>query len=138
MRANLAAIGIELEIRRFSFADMFARIQDPDEPFDLSFWGWAGETPDPSEFMDNMFDNAGSPRFLDGTRLGRRLRAASRLDGAARIAAYSALDRETAARAAPFAPYLSALSTDFFSERIGCQVAHLLYGIDLAALCLRE
>ena len=138
VRSNLAAIGIELEIRRFSFAHLFARVQDPDEPFDLSLWGWAGETPDPSEFMDTMFNNAAASRLLAGTRLGRRLRVVSRLDGAARTSAYSTVDRDIAALAAPFAPYLSALRTDFFSGRVGCQVAHPLYGVDLAALCLRD
>ena len=29
------------------------------------------------------------------------------------------------------------LSYDFFSARMGCQVSNPVYGIDLAALCLR-
>jgi ABC-type transport system substrate-binding protein len=137
VRANLAAIGIDLEIRRFSNAAMFGRLTNPGEPFDVSLWGWIGELPDPSDFMDAMFSVAAPTTFLDRTRLGRRRRAASRLAGAARIEAYAALDRDIAAQAAPFAPYLSGVRTDFFSARIGCQVEHPLYGIDLAALCVR-
>jgi hypothetical protein len=30
------------------------------------------------------------------------------------------------------------LNRDFFSARIGCQISQPIYGIDLAALCLRE
>ena len=138
MRANLAKIGIELEIRRFSAATMFARLSNPDEPYDVSFFSWNGETADPSEFIDVMFDQSASTDFLDRTRLGQRKRAARKLNGAARLEAYAALDRDLATQAAPFAPYVSYLRTDFFSSRIGCQVEHPLYGIDLAALCLRK
>ena len=138
VRANLAAIGIDLEIRVFTFHDMFQRIGKPDEPFDLSFWGWIGEKPDPSEFLDLVFPLYPATSFLDGTRLGRRMRAASRLAGAARIEAYVALDRDIAARAAPVADAVSSTSTDFFSARIGCQVDDPLYGIDLGALCVRN
>ena len=85
-----------------------------------------------------MFSQAAGTGFLDRTRLGQRKRAASRLAGAARLEAYAALDRDIASKAAPFAPYHSYMRTDFFSARIGCQVEHPLYGIDLAALCIRK
>jgi ABC-type oligopeptide transport system substrate-binding subunit len=138
-RANLKAIGIDLDIRRFTFGDMFARITDTelDEPFDISVWGWIGDTPDPSEFTDAMFGLfPTSTGFLAGTRLGERLRAAGRLTGAARMEAYARLDRDLIARAAPFVPAVSATRADFFSARVGCQVEHPLYGIDLGALCI--
>ena len=38
---------------------------------------------------------------------------------------------------APWVPFGTALSHDFFSARMGCQVFNPIYGIDLAALCLR-
>ena len=139
VRENLAAIGIDLEIRRFPFGTMFARLQNPDEPFDLSVFGWIGDTPDPSEFVNAMFSHAApaSTKFLDRTPLGRRMRAAEQLTGAQRIEAYAALDRDLAAQAAPLAEAMSSERTDFFSARIGCQVEHPLYGIDLGALCVR-
>jgi ABC-type transport system substrate-binding protein len=138
VRANLAAIGITLEIRRFSVGDMFARVLEPDEPFDVSLFGWIGDTPDPSEFVDSMFGYMSAPtRFLDRTPLGRRIRAASRLTGAARLAAYAALDPEITSQEAPFAPTVSGVHTDFFSARIGCQADNPIYGIELGALCER-
>ena len=42
------------------------------------------------------------------------------------------------AREAPFAPSSSQTATDFFSARMGCQVEDPVYGIDLAALCVRD
>ena len=85
-----------------------------------------------------MFSSAASTGFLQRTRLAKRIRAASRLAGSARIQAYAALDRDIAARAVPFAPALSGARTDFFSARIGCQVEDPFYGIDLATLCVRD
>ena len=41
------------------------------------------------------------------------------------------------ARAAAAAPFAINLTTDFFSDRIGCQIHQPLYGISLGALCLR-
>ena len=140
VRENLAAIGIDLEIRPLAFGTLYARLQNPDEPFDLAVFGWIGDTPDPAEFVNVMFRLAApvSGRFLDGTPLGPRMRAAERLAGAERIEAYAALDRDLAAQAAPLAEAITAERTDFFSARIGCQVEHPLYGIDLGALCVRE
>jgi YVTN family beta-propeller protein len=139
VRANLAAIGIDLEIRRFTFREMYRRLDDPSEPFDVSLWGWIGDTPDPSGFLDDMFQYfSPSTGFLDRTRLGQRMGAASRLAGTARLEAYAALDRDIAAQAAPFAVAVSGVGTDFFSARMGCQVEHPIYGIDLAALCVRK
>ena len=66
------------------------------------------------------------------------MRAAEQLTGAQRIEAYAALDRDIAAQEAPFAEAMSSERTDFFSARIGCQVEHPLYGIDLGALCVRK
>ena len=104
VRRNLAAIGIELDVRRFSFGEMFARVEKPDEPFDLSLWGWLGDVPDPAQYVDDMFAYFPPTRFIYRTRLGPRIRAASRLAGAARLEAYAALDREISAQEAPFAP----------------------------------
>ena len=139
MRENLAAIGIELEIRRFSFGEMFARVmRSPTSRSTCRCWAGSATSPirrNSSTTCSTYYSTTG---FLDRTRLGRRIRAASRLSGPPRIEAYAALDREIAAQAAPFVPVVSATATDFFSARIGCQVEHPLYGIDLAALCVRD
>ena len=87
VRANLAAIGIELETRQFSIATMHRRLNNPDEPYDLSLFTWGGEAPDPSEFIDVMVSQAAGTGFLDRTASGaavtrrepaRRRRAAAK------------------------------------------------------------
>ena len=136
MRSNLAAIGIELEIREFSYIAGCTRASNPDEPWDLSHFGWVGEFPDPAQFVDQMYRWFSADSFLDRTGLGPRMRAANKLEvrhGSRPTPRWTATSRAGGADR----PVLSAVHTDFFSARIGCQVEHPLYGIDLAALCVR-
>ena len=111
---------------------MFARLPKPDEPFDLSLFGWISDTPDPSQFVvacsASMHSTA---RFLDARRSGAGCAPLSNSPAPQRIEAYVALDRDLAAQEAPVRGAMSAERTDFFSARIGCQVEHPLYGIDL-------
>ena len=138
VRANLAAIGIELEIRQFSIADDVQAALEPRRAVRPVALHLGRRGPGPVGVHRKHVRQAAGTKFLDRTRLGQRLRAASRLAGAERLEAYAALDRDIAAKAAPFAPYHQLHAADFFSARIGCQVEHPLYGIDLAALCIRN
>ena len=45
---------------------------------------------------------------------------------------------ELARDAAPLVAFATGTSRDFFSARIGCQKVNPIYGVDLAALCLRR
>ena len=74
----------------------------------------------------------------DTKRFERKLERIRRLGGREREAAAGALDLEIA-RAAPGAVLVSETYTQFFSARMGCQTFQPLYfGVDLAALCMRE
>ena len=66
----------------------------------------------------------------------RRIRAALRLTASPRRRA--SRGSTPTARAAAAAPFATAVTTDFFSDRIGCQVHQPLYGISLGALCVRR
>jgi len=50
---------------------------------------------------------------------------------------FARLDADLA-RVGAAAPFATAASTDFFSDRIGCQVHQPIYGISLGALCVRR
>ena len=64
--------------------------------------------------------------------------AAARLSGDRRTRAYARLDRELAAEAAPAAPFATGTTTHFLSARMGCQVLHPIFGLDLTTLCVRR
>ncbi len=80
-------------------------------------------------------DPSVGPTFNDPV-YRRRLAAAARLSGPERYLTYGRLDLDLARNAAPLAAFDNLTTNDFFSARIGCQT-YGIYGMDLAALCLR-
>lgn len=138
LRSNLAAIGIDLEVRQFPLGEMFDRIRRPGEPWDVTFWGWAVDYADPFDFINAQFGpEAEHPGGFHDPGMDRRMAAASRLAGNARLRAYAQLDRDLARDFAPQATFASGEATYFLSARMGCPVLHPLYGLDVAALCVR-
>ena len=138
LRSNLAAIGIDLEVREFSIPELFERVSRPGEPFDIAYSNWFFDYADPFSYINLQFGAGGlsAARFSD-PHWHRRMEAAARLSGEPRLRAYARLDRELAAEAAPAAPFATGTTSYFLSARMGCQVLHPIYGLDLAALCVR-
>ena len=137
-RRSLAAIGIEVAVKQFPLEEVVSRVQQPGEPWDLAYANWFVDFADPSLVAD-MFGPApySIPGGFDDPRLVRQIRAATRVrDPDARVDAFAQLDADLA-RAAAAAPFATAVSTDFFSDRIGCQVDRPIYGMSLGALCVR-
>jgi transposase-like protein len=77
-----------------------------------------------------------SPR-ADRRGQGDRVRASRGVGPAAGAVVFARLDADLA-RVGAAAPFATAASTDFFSDRIGCQVHQPIYGISLGALCVRR
>jgi ABC-type transport system substrate-binding protein len=135
IKTNLAAIGVDLQVRPFTYDQLFERINTKGEPFDLATVGWIADYPDPANFLNAPLLGGQGPA-LDNPVYRARLAAAARLSGTRRYLAYSRLDTDLSRNVAPWVAYGSHTNQDFFSARTGCQVFNPLYGIDLAALCL--
>ena len=106
--------------------------------FDMAPRVWSADYPDPDDFLNLLLDGSGGfPSFLDPA-VHKQLAAAARLSGVDRYLAYARLDRELVAKGAPFAVYGYPTSHGLYSARVGCQVRTPLYGVDLAALCVRK
>jgi ABC-type oligopeptide transport system substrate-binding subunit len=106
--------------------------------WDITYMNWFPDFADSSDFITDLFGDApGFPGHFRDADLFRRMRAATRLPDAARHAAFVRLD-EDFARAGAAAPFATPVTTDFFSDRIGCQVEQPIYGISLGALCVRK
>jgi YVTN family beta-propeller protein len=140
LRSNLNAIGIELEVRQFTIPEMFKRLADPSEPFDIGYSNWFVDFADPSNYVNTQYASQGGirPGLFDNDGFEQRMADAAGLSGEARLRAYAKLDRDLTADAAPAATFATGVSTYFLSARMGCQVLHPLYGLDLAALCVRR
>jgi YVTN family beta-propeller protein len=136
VKTDLAAIGLHVVIKAFQVSTLFARIARPGEPFDLAESGWLPDYPDPASMMTPLLEDSTIAPAFDDPSYQRQLAAAARLSGPARYLAYAKLDAELTRNAAPLVAYGNLSNHDFFSARIGCQTSGV-YGIDLAALCIR-
>jgi SARP family transcriptional regulator, regulator of embCAB operon len=143
IRRDLAPLGIDVQVKEFPIGDFYARIGHRGEPFDLAVSGWGFST-DPSQVL-SIFDGRTIRRdgnadfsYFDDPVFDRQLDRAAKLSGARRYRTYVRLERELERNLVPAAPFATDASRDFFSARIGCQIYQPVWGIDLAALCLRH
>jgi peptide/nickel transport system substrate-binding protein len=138
LRTNLKAIGIELDTRRFPIGELFGRIADPSEPFDIALANWFADYADPANFTQVFGPNGLLDALSDSPELDRRLAAAAPLTGDARLAAYAKIDRYLVEDLALAAPFASGIATHVISARMGCEVFRPIYAIELGALCVSE
>jgi YVTN family beta-propeller protein len=137
VESDLAAIGLQVQIKKIPYAKYFTTLGKPGHPFDLAWDGWLPDYIDPAAMLNSLLADGSIGPTFDDPAYRRRLAAASRLSGPERYLTYGRLDLELARNAAPLAAFDNLTDTDFFSARIGCQT-HGIYGMDLAALCIRR
>ena len=103
----------------------------------IAWVGWLPDYQDPAAMLNALLeDGTIIPTFKDPTYRAR-LAAAARLSGAERYLTYARLDADLARNAAPLVAFGNLSSPDLFSARMGCQT-YGVYGIDLAALCIKR
>jgi YVTN family beta-propeller protein len=137
LRTALAAIGLKLQVVAFGGSSIFVHEQQPGARFDIGFYGWVADHPDPADVLPLILENPTLYPAFDNPSYQRRLTDAAQLTGPARYLAYGKLDLDLARNAAPLLAFGNPSSADFFSARIGCQT-YGIYGMDLAALCIKR
>jgi ABC-type transport system substrate-binding protein len=137
LRTDLAAIGLKLQIRAFGGSSIFVHEQRPGARFDIGFYPWIANFPDPSDMLPHMLEDSTVYPTFDDRTYQRRIADTGKLTGSARYLAYGKLDLDLARNAAPLLAYGNPSSADFFSSRIGCQT-YGTYGMDLAAFCIKH
>jgi YVTN family beta-propeller protein len=140
LKTNLAAIGIDVQVKTFSTGAIFGRLGRAGEPYDLAFsGGWVADYADPADMLNHVIGSGAGvfPPFDDPT-YQREVGQAAKLSGPRRFLTYGTLDARVARDEAPIAAFGNSVSRDFFSARMGCQVFQPVYGMDLAALCTRR
>jgi YVTN family beta-propeller protein len=145
IKTDLDAIGLDVEVRAFPLEVLFGKVATRKEPFDLATVGWGADYPDPADFLNLLLDGHSirargnvNYAYFDDPQYNHELEAAARLAGPKRYQAYAGLDVELARNAAPWVAVANPTNRDFFSPRMGCEVYQPVYGIDLAALCIRR
>jgi YVTN family beta-propeller protein len=137
IKTDLATIGLQVQIKRIPFSKLFARETTPGEPFDLAWQGWLPDYLDPQAMLKSLLESSSIGPTFDDRAYQRKLAAAAQRSGPERYLTYGQLDLDLARNAAPLAAFGNLPSDDFFSARIGCQTFGI-YGMDLAALCVRH
>jgi ABC-type transport system substrate-binding protein len=137
VRRNLKPLGIDVQVKEFPIGDFFTRVTRRGEPFDLAVSGYSG-FPDPVLMLAALFERSSNISHFNDPEFNRKLHAVAKLSGAKRYRAASRLALELERDLVPAAAIATTASRDFFSARIGCQVYQPLWGMDLAALCLRK
>jgi peptide/nickel transport system substrate-binding protein len=139
LKSNLRAIGIDLTVRELPLGAMFERTQNPSEPFDIAYSNWFVDYADPFGYINSQFASEDfRPGVFEDRGAERRMAHAATLTGDARLRAYAKLDRYLAAKAPPAAAFATGTASYFLSARMGCQVLHPIFGLDLASLCVRR
>lgn len=139
--ANLAAIGIHVEVNTFPGNVLFKKLARKGEPYDIASSAWINDGFfDPYDFLNLLFDgnlaNFSNSHF-DDTAYNRRLEAAAKLTWPARYRAYARLDADLTKNAAPVIAWSTPGWQELLSARMGCQIYELYGGMNLAALCIR-
>jgi peptide/nickel transport system substrate-binding protein len=141
LKQQLAAIGLEVEVRGIPGPALPTRLSTPGEPFDMTFL----VTPnvdyyDPYAFLNLLLES----RFIGRTnwsnlrspKYDHLLRAASHLRGKARLRAYGRLDVQLARDVAPIVAAAYITEPTLVSKRVGCIL--LRPALDLATACLKD
>jgi YVTN family beta-propeller protein len=137
LKANLAAIGLRVDVKALPLDAMFYRIIRPGEPFDIVYVGWVADYPDPAAMLNLLLESGTILPTFDDPIYRARLAAAARLSGAKRYLTYARLDAALTRHGAPWIAFGNASYNELFSARMGCQT-YGVYGVDLAALCVRK
>jgi YVTN family beta-propeller protein len=142
VKADLAAIGITIEITPLSAAKLYTRLKTPGDPWDIASTNWGADFADPFTMINELYDPANAAaadygHFSDPA-LTRRMRQAATLSGDSRLQAYARLDEDLTRDDPPSAAWGIGTLSDFFSARTRCQIYQPIYGIDLGSLCLRQ
>jgi YVTN family beta-propeller protein len=137
VKNDLAAIGITVQIHAIPDDELFAEYAKPGPAFDLAWSGWIPDYLDPDAMLGELLEDSSALPTFDDSTTRAQLAAAARLSGPERYLTYARLDSEIARKKAPLVAFGNVSSHDLFSARIGCQT-YGVYGMDLAALCIRK
>jgi peptide/nickel transport system substrate-binding protein len=140
VKRNLAAIGLEVEVKEWPRRVHFQKLSTRGEPWDLAAWNWVPEYADPYSYLNELFAGTSPPfdPFARAPRYRRLLARAALLRGAARHRAYGALDVRLARDAAPFVATFYGAAPTLVSRRVDPRCVVLRPYLDLAAVCLRR
>jgi len=141
---NLKAIGLDVQVSQFTRAVQIQKEGVRGAEFDLTTEGWAADYADPYDFVNVLLDgtnlkasNNNNVAYFDDPAYNKRMANASLLFGDQRYSTYAALDASITTNAAPWAARANSTNRIYVSANTGCFTYNAVFGVDLAALCVK-
>ena len=120
VKADLAEIGITIEITPLSGAKLYRRLKTPGDPWDIATANWA-DFADPFTMINELYDPATAAAadfgHFNDPALTRRMRQAATLSGDSRLQAYARLDEDLTETTRP-APHGASARSATSSPRV--------------------
>lgn len=138
IKTDLAAVGLRVEVKAFPIGTLFTKLATPGEPFDMGWEALAPDYLDPDAILNTLLEDGTVVPTFDDPAYRARLAAAARLTGTRRYLTYARLDANLVRNAVPLIAWGDVSFHDLFSKRMGCQTYVPAYGLDLAALCIKQ
>ena len=143
VKANLAAIGLDVEVKAYTFGVLIDKTGTRGEPFDLMSIAWFADYPDPYDFINILLDgrtiaakNNVNVSYFDVPAYQKRMDAAARLAGDARYRAYGTLDIDITRNQSPLVITNNQNVREFISSKVGCATYSYAWGgLNLVLLC---
>ena len=124
IKYNLEQLGIKVKLDARPFAVALKTAETRGADFDMFLATWGADYPDPSNFINPLFDggtiretNNTNFSYLNNAAFNKRMRAAAQLTGDARYAAYGQLDVDLMRSLAPWIPISNPNVREFVSAR---------------------
>jgi peptide/nickel transport system substrate-binding protein len=141
---NLKAIGLNVQVQQFTRAVQIQKEGIKGAAFDFTTEGWAADYADPSDFVNVLLDGANiksannnNVAYFDDPAYNKKMASASLLFGDQRYSTYAGLDADITTNAAPWAARANSTNRIYVSANSGCFTYNAVFGVDLAALCLK-
>jgi peptide/nickel transport system substrate-binding protein len=143
VKANLAAIGLDVEVKSYTFAVLIDKTGTRGDPFDMYSIGWFADYPDAYDFINILLDgrtigpnNNINTAYFNVPAYNRKMDAAARLSGDARYRAYGTLDIDITRNQSPLVVTNNANVREFISSKVGCTTYSYAWGgLNLVLLC---
>lgn len=141
---DLKQIGLDTDITVLDRVTQTTRAGTRGAEFDMLLNGWGEDYPDPYQFINILLsgtsiepDRNVNLSYFNEASWNKRMDQAAKQFGAARLHAYSVLDRDLMRGPAPVAPYINTNARILVSSRVTNYVYHKVYGTDFAAISLK-
>jgi peptide/nickel transport system substrate-binding protein len=144
LQFNLKQIGLDVEVKLFARAVQFQKEGTRGEPFDIGDDGWQADYADPYDFVNILLyggnlrpANNNNFSYFNDPKYNKKMVDAALLSGPKRLTTYGLLDIDLMKNAAPIAARAAGSDRIFVSNRFGCFTFSNVYGVNIAASCLK-